>query len=134
VQAGVDRSVSAMSATVGDVESGAEKAREAGAALSRIVEVSRELGSPISIAEQLSGSATEFMQRLSGIVADAGRLAEQNMELAAEIDRRSGQVTERVDSASAVAEESAASSEQVSASTEWCPRRSPRSHTGRRAD
>lgn len=57
VQVGVDRSVEAMSTTVNDVTSGAEKARQAGSALERIVSMSRELGSEIEIMERTSAQA-----------------------------------------------------------------------------
>jgi methyl-accepting chemotaxis protein len=118
VQVGVDRSVEAMSTTVNDVVSGAEKARQAGSALERIVAMSRELGSEIEIMERTSAQAGTSAARLAELVTDVGSLAEENTELAQDISRRSDAVTDLLNSVSAVAEESAASSEEVSASAE----------------
>ena len=118
VQVGIDRSVEAMSTTVNDVTSGAEKARQAGAALDRIVTMSRELGSEIEIIEHTSSTAGTAAARLAELVTDVGGLAEENTELAQDISQRSNVVTDLLNSVSAVAEESAAASEQVSASAE----------------
>lgn len=118
VQAGMDRSVDAMSGAVNDVESGTEKARQAGAALQRIVEVSNELGNDVQSIESTSGAAAASAARVSQLVEEVGTMAEQNAELAGEMTERSTGVTGRIDSASSVAEQSAAASEEVSASTE----------------
>lgn len=118
VQAGMNRSVDAMSNAVKDVGSGTAKARDAGDALNRIVEVSRELSTDVQTITETSSTAGHAATRLAEIVAQVGTLAKQSEESTAQISTRSRDVLERVDSASAVAEESAAASEQVSAATE----------------
>ncbi|MSQ31085.1 MAG: methyl-accepting chemotaxis protein [Dehalococcoidia bacterium] len=118
VQVGVDRSVAAMSNAVNDVESGTSKAREAGDALNRIVEVSRELSTEVQTIEGTSSTAGRAATRLSEIVIEVGDLAKQSEELTTRINVRSRDVLDSVDSASAVAEESAAASEEVSAASE----------------
>ena len=118
VQTGMDASVSAMSAVVQDVESGAEKAREAGEGLQRIVEVSQELAGEVATIEHSTGTADSAAVVLSGVIEQVGALAQENNALADQMREQSSGVMEQIDSASSAAEQSAASSEQVSASAE----------------
>ena len=118
VRSGMDRSVDAMSAVVQDVESGAEKAREAGSGLERIVEVSRQLGGEVSTIEHSTASADGSATTLAGVIEQVGGLAQENNALAETMQQRSDGAMEQIDSASSAAEQSAASSEEVSASTE----------------
>jgi methyl-accepting chemotaxis protein len=114
----MDASVSVMSAVVQDVESGAEKAREAGDGLRRIVEVSQELAGEVTTIEQSTGTADSAATTLSEVIEQVGALAQENNALVDQMREQSGGVMEQIDSASSAAEESAASSQEVSASAE----------------
>jgi methyl-accepting chemotaxis protein len=118
VQAGMARSEESMNGAVGDVESGAEKARDAGDALRRIVDGSRELSTGITEIAGMSGVADRAATEMMELVDQVGQQATSTSELAVEMEQRSTSLTEVVSGVTAVAEESAASAEQVSASTE----------------
>ncbi len=107
-----------MSAVIQDVESGSEKAREAGDGLRRIVGVSTELGGEVTTIEQSTGLADSSATTLAGVIEQVGGLAQENNALAEQITGQSNGILEQIDAASSAAEESAASSEEVSASTE----------------
>lgn len=118
VQSGMTSSEESMSGAVADVESGAQKAREAGDALQRILDGSREFTKDITKIAATSGEADRAATEMIELVDQVGQQATSTSELAVEMEQRSNSLTDVVSGVTAVAEESAASAEQVSASTE----------------
>lgn len=118
VQAGMKRSVDSMSSVEKDVESGADKAREAGDALQSIVSLSRDVNAAVIAIEETAIDVQETSTRLAGRVTEVGALAQNTSVVTMDARERLGELRERVASISAIAEESAASSEEVSASTQ----------------
>ena len=100
VQTGMDASVSAMAAVVQDVESGAEKAREAGEGLLRIVDVSQELAGEVATIEHSTKTADTAAVTLSSVIEQVGALAQENNALADQMREQSSGVMEQIDSAS----------------------------------
>jgi len=118
VQAGMKRSVDSMSSVEKDVESGADKAREAGDALQSIVALSRDVNAAVTAIEETAIEVQDSSTRLAGRVTEVGALAQNTSVVTMDARERLGELRERVATISAIAEESAASSEEVSASTE----------------
>jgi len=118
VQAGMSKSEESMNATVGDVESGSSKAREAGDALRRIVEGSRELSAGVQDIAAISAEADRAASQMMEIVDQVGEQARSTSELTTEMEQRSASLESVISAVGAVAEEAAASAEEVSASTE----------------
>ena len=118
VQHGTAQAVRAMESSVRDVESGAQRASEAGAALGRIVESAGEVNQEISRITYASTQMESSTGQLSGIVREVGEIANKLTALSAEMREGSERALSSVTSATAVSEQSAAASEQVSASVE----------------
>lgn len=104
VQTGVGLSVTAMTAVVGDVESGAEKAREAGAVLERIVQSSEELGTEIRTIEGSTTQADQASTDVSTLMEQVGSLAESNAASSQEVSASAEEVTAQVSEMNAQAE------------------------------
>ncbi|PFG74874.1 methyl-accepting chemotaxis protein [Tepidiforma thermophila] len=118
VQQGTGQAVRAMEASVRDVEVGAARANEAGAALSRIVDSATDVNAEIERIAAAAAGMQEGVESLAIQVRDVAAIADRLAGLAAEMRGRSDRAVEAITSTSAVAEESAAASEQVSASVE----------------
>jgi methyl-accepting chemotaxis protein len=118
VQTGMSKSVESMQSAVQDVESGSEKAREAGDALRRIVGVSRTLNEDVGSIASTSSDADRSANEMIALITEVGEQAEQTSELSAQMEERSSALANVVSAVGAVAEEAAASAEQVSASAE----------------
>ncbi|GIW15246.1 MAG: hypothetical protein KatS3mg063_1099 [Tepidiforma sp.] len=118
VQQGTGQAVRAMEASVRDVEVGAARANEAGAALSRIVDSATEVNAEIERIAAAAAGMQEGVESLAVQVRDVAAIADRLASLAAEMRGRSDRAVEAITSTSAVSEESAAASEQVSASVE----------------
>lgn len=118
VQQGTGQAVRAMEASVRDVEAGAARAGEAGAALSRIVESATDVNAEISRIADAASAMQGSVDALAGQVEGVRSIAERLAELAADMRERSESALDAITSTSAVSEESAAASEQVSASVE----------------
>ena len=118
VQQGTGQAVRAMEASVRDVETGAARANEAGAALSRIVDSATEVNVEIDRIAAAAAGMQEGVESLAVQVRDVAAIADRLAGLAAEMRGRSDRAVEAITSTSAVSEESAAASEQVSASVE----------------
>ncbi len=104
VQSGVGRSVTAMTAVVADVESGAEKAREAGSVLERIVQSSEELGNEIRTIEGSTTQAESASSEVSSLMEQVGSLAESNAASSEEVSASAEEVTAQVSEMNAQAE------------------------------
>ncbi len=118
VQQGTGQAVRAMEASVRDVEVGAARASEAGAALARIVDSATEVNAEI---DRISAAATAMQGSVDGLaaqVADVAEIADRLAAIATDMRARSDSAVEAIASASAVSEESAAAAQQVSASVE----------------
>ncbi len=118
VQQGTGQAVRAMEASVRDVEVGAGRASEAGAALSRIVDSATEVNAEIERIAAAAGGMQQGVENLAGQVQDVARIAERLAGLALEMRSRSEEAVGAITAVSAVGEQSAAASEQVSASVE----------------
>jgi methyl-accepting chemotaxis protein len=104
VQTGVGRSVTAMNAVVTDVEGGAEKARQAGAVLERIVVSSEELGSEIRTIEDSTGQADGAANELAANMQQVGALADSNAASSEQVSASAEEVTAQVSEMNAQAE------------------------------
>ncbi|WBL36113.1 globin-coupled sensor protein [Tepidiforma flava] len=118
VQQGTGQAVRAMEASVRDVEVGAARASEAGAALGRIVDSATEVNAEIERIAAAAAGMQEGVEALAAQVQDVAAIADRLAGIAAEMRGRSEAAVEAIASASAVSEQSAAASEQVSASVE----------------
>jgi len=118
VQAGMKKSVEAMSSVEQDVNAGTDKAREAGSSLESIVTLSRSVNEAVTAIEEKVDSSRTTAERLVSRMGEIGGLAQETSTLTIDVQERMAELRERVTSMSAIAEESAASSEEVSASTE----------------
>jgi len=118
VQHGTGQAVRAMESSVRDVEVGADRASEAGAALGRIVESATDVNAEIRRIAEAAAGMREGVEALTRQVGDVAGIAERLAALAEEMRGRSEGAVEAITSTSAVSEESAAASQQVSASVE----------------
>ncbi|MGE3961715.1 MAG: methyl-accepting chemotaxis protein [Dehalococcoidia bacterium] len=118
VQAGMKRSVEAMSSVEQDVNAGTEKAREAGSSLESIVTLSRSVNEAVTSIEEKVNASRTTAEQLVNRMNSVGAVASETSDLAGGARERMAGLRERVAALSAIAEESAASSQQVSAATE----------------
>jgi heam-based aerotactic trancducer len=118
VQAGTGEAVRAMEGSVTDVEEGATRAEQAGAALNRIVDsatvVSGEIEQIATSAEQMQSSATQMAE----VIDKVGEISERLTGLAESMKEASERSATSIASAMAVSEESASAAQEVSASVE----------------
>ena len=119
VQDGVGRSVTSMTAVVGDVESGADKAREAGAVLERIVLSSEELGNEIRSIEENTGQADTAAGEVSTLMEQVGSLAEANAATSEQVSASAEEVTAQVGEMSAQAEALKAVADELADFLSW---------------
>jgi methyl-accepting chemotaxis protein len=118
VQQGTGQAVRSMEASVQDVEAGAARAQEAGAALSGIVASATEVNREIGRISEASGRMEIDAGELAAQIQSVGDIAERVNALARGMRGGSERAVASVTSATAVSEESAAASEQVSAGVE----------------
>ncbi|GIW13010.1 MAG: hypothetical protein KatS3mg062_0449 [Tepidiforma sp.] len=118
VQQGTGQAVRAMESSVRDVEIGAARASEAGAALARIVESATDVNGEIERIAAAAAGMREGVESLAAQVQDVAAIADRLAGLAADMRARSEAAVEAIASTSAVSEESAAASQQVSASVQ----------------
>ncbi|MCC7364737.1 MAG: globin-coupled sensor protein [Dehalococcoidia bacterium] len=118
VQNGTALAVRAMEGAVGDVETGAARVEDAGAALRRIVATADEVNTEIGAITAASGRMDGHVRSLVETIGAVGELAGELSELASGMRSNSGRAADSIGSVTAVAEESAAATQEVSAGTQ----------------
>ncbi len=118
VQAGVSSTVSAMAQGTQEMTAGTAAAAEAGQALERVLEASKQVSNQIT---QITGAADGMRksgESMARRIDDIRSVVEQNSSATAEMEATASSVADSVSSIASVAEENSAATEQVSASTE----------------
>ncbi len=118
VQAGVSSTVSAMAQGTQEMTAGTAAAAEAGQALERVLDASRQVSNQIT---QITGAADGMRksgESMAKRIEDIRSVVEQNSSATAEMEATASSVADSVSSIASVAEENSAATEQVSASTE----------------
>ena len=118
VQQGTERAVTAMEASIRDVEAGSDQAGMAGEALGRILQSATDVNDEIVNISHAGKGVEETAAELTAIFEEVSSLSNRSNELASTMGQNSQRALASVSEASSVAEQSAAASEQVSASVE----------------
>ena len=118
VQTGIEEAVGAMGASLQQVESGANLAAEAGAALQEILDASQRVRAQV---QQIAGAAQEMTaasSELVGAMDSVSAVVEENTAAAEESAASSGEISSAMEHVASVSEENSAAAEEVSAMTE----------------
>ena len=118
VQTGVNSTVSAMAQGTQEMTVGTAAAAEAGQALERVLDGSRQLSNQIT---QITGAAAGMRtsgEAMARRIEDIRGVVEQNSRATPEMEATASSVADSVGSIAAVAKENSTATEQVSASTE----------------
>ncbi|MCC6444195.1 MAG: HAMP domain-containing protein [Armatimonadetes bacterium] len=118
VQQTVTEAVSAMAQGAREVETGTERAHEAGQSLENIVKTADNVLSQAneiaSAAQEMNASSRQLMAAIEAVSA----VVEENTAATEEMAAGAGEVTQSIESIASVSEESSAAAQEVSATTE----------------
>ncbi|GAB4483079.1 MAG: methyl-accepting chemotaxis protein [Anaerolineales bacterium] len=118
IQQSVQEAVSAMNDGAQEVESGVEKAEQAGQSLSEILKsadsVREQAQLTAKAAQEMDAAANELVNAMDAVSA----VVEQNTAATEEMSASANEVTESVENIASVSEENSAAIEEVSASAE----------------
>ena len=118
IQRTVTDAVAAMDEGSQEVESGVERANEAGGALSDIMEaieaVRQQSEQTAAASEEMSAASGELVASMDTVSA----VVEENTAAAEEMSASSGEVSQAIETIASISEENSAAIEEVSASTE----------------
>ncbi|MCC6236878.1 MAG: MCP four helix bundle domain-containing protein [Dehalococcoidia bacterium] len=118
VQSGVASTISAMEQGTHEMATGSSAATEAGAALERVLDASRQVSNQISQISAAAAGMRKSGDAMAQRIEDIRGVVEQNSSATAEMEATASSVADSVGSIAAVAEENSAATEQVSASTQ----------------
>jgi methyl-accepting chemotaxis protein len=118
IQTTVSEAVTAMEESAREVETGVERASQAGEALSAILTAAEAVNSEAELASsaaaQMTSAANELVQAIDSVSA----VVEENTAATEEMTASASEVSQSVENIASVSEENSAAIEEVSASTE----------------
>ena len=118
VQSTVSEAVTAMDQGAVEVESGVQRANDAGEALTNILQavemVNQQVEHILSAAEEMSDSSSELVNAMDSVSA----VATDNSKITGEMMAGSSEMTRAIENIAAVTQENSASAEEVSAQVE----------------
>lgn len=118
IQTDTEVTIKSMDIGTKEVESGVKIAKEAGDALTEIIQIVKQTGAEVEeiarAINEIAGSTDEVSQAAENVAA----ITQENTAATEQMAAGSGQVSSAVANIAAISEESAAAAEEVSASTE----------------
>lgn len=118
VQTAVSESVATMEESAQEVDSGAERANQAGHALEEILTAVEEVSQQVDEISVAAKQMEDSSQALVGSVDSVSAVVEENTAATEEMSAGAGEVSKTIENVASISEENSAAVDEVSAATE----------------